>query len=603
MNELMHSNELVQPHGGTLVDLFQSNQNSTDWKEAAKTLPSITLDHRQLCDLEMLLNGGFSPLTGFMTRADYETVVSDMRLADGVLWPIPITLSLDERTVEQLGSASQVVLRDVTGLALAVMDIEDLWEPDKSVEAEKVFGTTSQEHPGVAYLLASGRHYLGGRLHGLQLPPKYDFRSLRHTPKEMRELFAERGWSRIVAFQTRNPLHRAHKELTDRAAESVGGNILIHPVVGMTKPGDIDYFTRVRCYRHLMKYYPEGRAMLSLLPLAMRMAGLREAVWHAIIRKNYGCSHFIVGRDHAGPGSDRSGKPFYGPYDAQELLRSVEDELGIGMVPFVEMVYVPRVDAYWTVDEVKERNETFANISGSELRRRLTTGEAIPEWFSFPDVVAELRKSVPPRHEQGLTIFFTGLSGSGKSTIANAVMNQLMEITGKPVTLLDGDIVRTNLSLGLDFSREGRSMNIRRIGYVASEVTRHGGIAVCAPIAPYEADRRFNRELISSFGGYVEVYVDAPIDICEGRDVKGLYAKARAGIIREFTGVSDPYEIPTDAEVVCRSGEESIEESAEKVLTALEKLGYILPRAADDGELQASDGSEASASDLVVSVA
>ncbi|MEX0599360.1 MAG: bifunctional sulfate adenylyltransferase/adenylylsulfate kinase [Rhodothermales bacterium] len=590
----MQSIELIAPHGGTLVDLFPRRGEMANWKEEAKTLPSITLDHFQLCDLEMLLNGGFSPLTGFMTREDYDTVVSDMRLANGVFWPIPITLAVDERTVEQIGTSQKVVLRDTTGLALAVMDVEDAWEPDKTRESKHVFGTTDPEHPGVAHLLASGNRYLGGQIHGLQLPPQYDFRSLRHTPREMRDIFTSRGWNRVVAFQTRNPMHRAHKELTDRAAEAIGGNVLIHPVVGMTKPGDIDYFTRVRCYQHLMKHYPKDAAMLSLLPLAMRMAGPREAVWHAIIRKNYGCTHFIVGRDHAGPGSDSAGNPFYGPYEAQDLLRSVEKELQIAMVPFVAMVYVPLLDAYVTIDEAKEQDETFINISGSELRRRLSTGEPIPEWYSYPEVVTELRNSVPPRHQQGLTVFFTGLSGSGKSTIANAVMHKIMEITGKPVTLLDGDVVRTNLSLGLDFTREGRSTNIRRIGFVAAEITRHAGTAVCAPIAPYEADRTSNRELISALGGYVEVYVDAPIEVCESRDVKGLYAKARAGIIKEFTGVSDPYEVPSTPDVVCRTNEETIEESANSVIAALLDLGYLQRPVDEKSEASVQKRSDAS---------
>ncbi len=571
----MQITELTPPHGGPLVDLVTSSSSSEKWREAARTLPSITLDHGQLCDLEMLMNGGFSPLTGFLSRIDYDSVVSDMRLSSGTLWPIPITLAVDRTRAAELRSEEQVVLRDATGLALAVMDVESIWEPDRQLEAVSVYATAKLEHPGVAQLLAGGSHYIGGRVHGIQLPPQYDFENLRRTPHQLRELFSARGWSRVVAFQTRNPMHRAHKELTDRAAEAIGGHVLVHPVVGLTKPGDIDYFTRVRCYRHLLKHYPKDRATLSLLPLAMRMAGPREAVWHAIIRKNYGCSHFIVGRDHAGPGSDSQGIPYYGPYDAQALLREVEDEIGIRMVPFVEMVYVPRLDAYRPLDEVKTRNETFANISGSELRRRLQTGEAIPDWFSYPEVVAELRATCPPRHQQGLTVFFTGLSGSGKSTIANAVMNRLMEITGRPVTMLDGDVVRTHLSRGLDFSRDGRSTNIRRIGYVASEIARHGGTVVCAPIAPYEADRRFNRELISSVGGYVEVYVDAPLEVCESRDVKGLYAKARAGILREFTGIDDPYEVPANPDVVCKTAEESVAESTEKVIEALRSMGYL----------------------------
>jgi sulfate adenylyltransferase len=546
-----------------------------DLRKLVPTLPSITLDQRQICDLELLLNGGFSPLIGFLNRFDYLSVVEEMRLTDGQLWPMPVTLAVDDACADVLSRMSRAVLRDVTGVPIAVMEIEHVWMPDLEHEAMNVFGTTSTEHPGVAALYASGGHYVGGRVRGIQLPRHDDFQTLRHTPEQLREAFTRQHWTRIVAFQTRNPMHRAHKELTDRAAASIDGHLLIHPAVGMTKPGDIGYFTRVRCYRHLLKKYPDGRAMLSLLPLAMRMAGPREAVWHAMIRKNFGCTHFIVGRDHAGPGHDSSGKPFYDRYAAQRLLTEYEDEIGIRMIPFEEMVYVSRLDRYLPVDEVKERQLSFTSISGTELRRRLETGEPIPDWFSYPDVVSELRRARPPRWKKGLTIFFTGLSGSGKSTIANGLVNRIMERTGRAVTLLDGDVVRTHLSQGLDFSREGRSMNVRRIGYVAAEITRHGGVVVCAPIAPYEEDRRYNRSLISSLGGYVEVFVDAPLDVCESRDVKGLYARARAGLLKEFTGIDDPYEIPFHPEVVCNTADESIEESINRIVSRLEELGYL----------------------------
>jgi len=566
---------LIEPHGGELCDLLVSDDQKTALWEAARTYPSLTLTPRQICDLELLLNGGFSPLRGFMNRADYDSVVDTMRLSDGTLWPMPITLDIPEGVATTLGGEDKVALRDQTGLLLAILTVGDFWQPDKEKEAQGVFGTLNKEHPAVAYLMdEAGPYYLGGTLEGHRLPQHYDFQDLRRSPKELRALFEEQQWTRVVAFQTRNPMHRAHKELTDRAAQEIGGHLLIHPVVGLTKPGDIDYYTRVRCYKKLLKYYPDDEATISLLPLAMRMGGPREAVWHAIIRKNYGCTHLIVGRDHAGPGSDSSGTPFYGPYDAQDLVIAHRDELGIDVVPFKLMVYLPGQDTYQPIDEIEEGVETLS-ISGTELRRRLVEGEAIPAWFSYPDVVAELRRTHPPKHEQGFTVFFTGLSGSGKSTLANAVRTKLLELTTRPVTLLDGDVVRIELSKGLGFSQEDRSTNVRRIGYVASEVNKHHGIAVCAPIAPYEADRRANRELITGYGGYIEVFVDAPLEVCESRDIKGLYAKARAGIIKGFTGIDDPYEAPTNAEVVCHTAEETVEESAEKVLAKLRALGYL----------------------------
>ena len=571
----MNTETLIQPHGGQLRDLIASDPEPL--KQAALDYPSLTLTPRQLCDIELLLGGGFSPLRGFLNKQDYDRVVEEMRLSDGTLWPMPITLDVDEQAASSLSEGDKVALRDQTGLLLAVMTVEDVWQPDKAREAEQVFGTTNEEHPAVAYLMnEAGSHYVGGTLEGAQLPKHYDFQDLRRTPKETRAYFEENGWDKVVAFQTRNPMHRAHKELTDRAAEEIGGHLLIHPVVGMTKPGDIDYFTRVRCYKQLLNHYPEGRATISLLPLAMRMGGPREAVWHAIIRKNYGCTHLVVGRDHAGPGKMSDGTPFYGPYDAQDLVLEHEDELGIRLVPFKLMVYVPEDDAYEPIDDVKEAGKEFKMISGTQLRQMLADGEEIPEWFSYPDVVAELRRTHPPKEKQGFTVFFTGLSGSGKSTVANAVVTKLLEETGRSVTLLDGDVVRTHLSKGLGFSQEDRSTNVQRIGFVASEITKHGGIAVCAPIAPYRADRRANREMIEAGGGYVEVFVDTPLEECEKRDVKGLYAKARAGIIKGFTGIDDPYEAPEDAELVLKTVGETVEESANQVMEKLYELGYLV---------------------------
>jgi sulfate adenylyltransferase len=568
------SDHLIKPHGGVLVDLVDTAA-ARELKAASREWASWDLTDRQIHDLELLLTGGFSPLRGFLGQDDYESVVETMRLADGILWPMPVTLDVTEDFAEELETGVTIALRDPEGVMLAALAVSDVWTPDRLREAELVFGTTNPDHPGVDYLLHTANHiYVGGTLHGVQQPVHYDFRALRLTPAEVRSRFAALGWRRVVAFQTRNPMHRAHVELTRRAAAEMDANLLIHPVVGMTKPGDVDHYTRVRAYQAVLERYPRQTAMLSLLPLAMRMAGPREAVWHAIIRKNHGVTHFIVGRDHAGPGSDASGRPFYGPYDAQELLRRHEAELGVAMVPFKLMVYVEDRDAYVPVDEVPEGTRTLA-ISGTDLRERLAEGREIPEWFTYPEVAAELRRTHPPRSKQGFTVFFTGLSGAGKSTIANALLVKLSEIGGRPITLLDGDIVRKNLSSELGFSKEHRDINIRRIGFVASEITKHRGIAICAPIAPYAKIREENREAISAYGGYVLVYVSTPIEVCEQRDRKGLYAKARAGIIEEFTGISDPYEEPDDADVVIDTSETSPEEAANEIIIALERLGYV----------------------------
>ena len=566
---------LIEPHGGKLCELLLQGEELEQAQKEAINLPSITLTPRQLCDIELILSGGFSPLNGFLSKADYESVLNSMRLTDGTLWPMPITLDVDEATAGEHKAGDKIALRDQTGLLVALITVSDVWQPNKDEEAEKAFGTKDKAHPAVSYLYdQAGDYYIGGSLEGISMPIHYDYQDLRHSPAELRSMLESKGEDRVVAFQTRNPMHRAHKELTDRAAEEVGGSLLIHPVVGMTKPGDVDHFTRVRCYKQLLNHYPEGRAMLSLLPLAMRMAGPREALWHAIIRKNYGCTHLVVGRDHAGPGNGSDGEPIYGPYDAQELVVEHQDELGIKMVPFKLMVYMPATDSYKPIDEVKEGEESL-NISGTQLRQKLADGSEIPAWFSYPDVVAELRKTHPPKEKQGFTVFFTGLSGSGKSTVANALLTKLLEVTSRPVTLLDGDVVRTHLSKGLGFSQEDRSINVQRIGYVASEITKHGGIAICAPIAPYAADRKVNEDLINGLGGYIEVYIDVSVEVCEKRDTKGLYAKARAGIIKGFTGIDDPYEIPENPDVSCKTDVESIDESATKVLEKIYELGYL----------------------------
>ena len=564
-----------EPHGDALKQLYLTESAAEQEKLRARDLRSWDLTPRQLCDIELILNGAFSPLEGFLTEAEYQRVVREMRLPSGLLWPIPVTLDVSAEFAGATRTGEHIALRDAEGVLIATMEVSDIWEPDKAREASDVFGTQDENHPGVYYLMhRAGPVYLGGKLRGVEPPTCYDFKLMRDSPAELRGRFRKLGWRKVVAFQTRNPMHRAHYEMTLRAARETEANLLIHPVIGMTRPGDVDHYTRVRCYEHILKHYPEQTTTLSLLNLAMRMAGPREAIWHAIIRKNYGCTHFIVGRDHAGPGKDSSGKPFYGPYDAQELMRTHADELDMIMVPFRNMVYVEDRDEYFPDDEVPAGAKVL-DLSGTEQRRLLQTGQPIPGWFTFPAVVDVLRQTHPPRSAQGVTVFFTGLSGSGKSTIANALLVKLLEMGGRPVTLLDGDLVRKHLSSELGFSKEHRDINIRRIGYVASEITKNGGIAICAPIAPYTATRAAVREMVESYGAFLEVHVSTSLEECERRDRKGLYAKARAGEIPEFTGISSPYEEPDDPAVRVDTTGRSIPDALDDVLVALDKAGYL----------------------------
>lgn len=563
------------PHGGKLVNLIVNKDRVAILKKQSQKWLSLTLNQQQLCDLELLLNGGFSPLKSFLSQADYEQVLSTMRLTNGTLWPMPITLDVAVEFASSLKKSETIALRDPEGVMLAALTVTEIYQPDRQLEAQAVFGTTDEAHTGVAYLLNQTKpYYLSGKLEGLQLPTHYDFTDMRHTPKELRKLFIHSGWNKVVAFQTRNPMHRAHVELTTRAAKQAEANLLIHPVVGMTKPGDIDHFTRVRIYKSLLKRFPASTTTLSLLPLAMRMAGPREALWHAIIRKNYGVTHFIVGRDHAGPGTDSKGHDFYGPYDAQKLVEQHADELGMSVVPFKMMVFVPSEDHYTPIDEIPSGVD-YASISGTELRERLHDGRPLPSWFTYPEVAHELRRRHPQRSQQGFTIFFTGLSGSGKSTLAHALVMKLLELGPRRVSLLDGDIVRQHLSSELGFSKVHRNLNISRIGYVAAEVTKHGGIAVCAPIAPYDQQRKSVRQAVETNGGFVLVYVNTPLAVCEQRDRKGLYRKARAGEIKEFTGISDPYEAPKDADITINTATHSPDELAQQILLHLEREGYI----------------------------
>jgi sulfate adenylyltransferase len=536
---------------------------------------SWVLRDRQICDLEMILNGGFAPLNGFLNKNDYENVLNEMRLLDGSVWPMPITLDVNQEFSKLISIGDRITLKDKEGFSIAILEVEDNWEPDLLKESELVFGTKDLSHPSADYLQNhSNDFYIGGKVELIDLPHHYDYKNLRDSPKNLKQKFKDLGWDNIVAFQTRNPLHKAHVEMTLKALKDLDANLLIHPVVGMTKPGDVDHYTRVRCYQHVLEKYPKNKAMLSLIPLAMRMGGPREALWHALIRKNYGCTHLIVGRDHAGPGLDKDGNPFYGPYDAQEMLQKFEEEIGIKMVPFKFLVYLPDENIYKPIDEIS--NDTnYKTVSGTELRDYLDKGKDIPEWFTYKDVANELQKSRPPKSKRGLTIFFTGLSGSGKSTLANGLLIKLLENGNRPVTLLDGDIVRTHLSSELGFSKEHRSLNVKRIGYVASEITKNGGIAICAPIAPYEKDRSYNRNLISKLGGYIEIHVSTSLEKCEERDVKGLYKLARKGVVKEFTGVSDPYEAPQDAELVIDSSDVDPEKLVEKIYDFIKSSSFI----------------------------
>jgi sulfate adenylyltransferase len=560
-----------------LVNLIVGDERAAEMKATAKDLASLTLDERGLCDLELLAVGGFSPLKSFMGSADYGRVVGEMRLTDGTLWPLPVTLPLEPGNGVAPGKA--VALRDVYGNVLAFLHITEIYPADKREESRRAYGSLDATHPSVAYLNRQPNHYASGRLEVIRVPPHYDFVELRRTPEELRQAFQARSWSQIVAFQTRNPLHRAHEELTKRAAEQIGGGLLIHPVVGVTKPGDVDHFTRVRCYRALVdNYYKSGTVVLSLLPLAMRMAGPREVLLHAIIRRNYGCTHFIVGRDHAGPGKDSTGKPFYAPYAAQEAMGQYQDELGMKMVDFKQMVFLPEENRYCPVDEVPPGAKT-ADISGTEVRDKyLANGLQLPEWFSRPAVAEILSEANPPRFRQGLTVWFTGLSGSGKSTVAHALVERLAEF-GRNCSLLDGDEIRTHLSKGLGFSKEDRDTNIRRVAYVAGLIAQHGGTSLCAVISPYRAIRDEARKM--SRGTFVEVYCSTAIEVCEQRDVKGMYAKARAAVASGkpmgFTGVDDPYEPPLSPEVTLDTGALSVQACVDRIIDKLLEIGYILP--------------------------
>ena len=563
---------LIAPYGDTLIDLMVPAAELEAVKAHASNLPSIQLSARAVCDLELLATGAFSPLDRFMGREDHQRVLDEMRLANGYLFPLPVTLPVNPS--DDIVLDGEIALRNDKNDLLAVMTIEEIYEWDLNEVAQKAFGTVDVRHPLVAEMHRWGKLNISGKLQMLQLPRHYDFVDLRLTPAQTRARLSQFGHPNVVAFQTRNPLHRVHEELTKRAAEEVDGTLLLHPVVGMTKPGDVDHFTRVRTYKALAsRYYDADRIQLALLPLAMRMAGPREAVWHAIIRRNYGANHLIVGRDHAGPGNDSEGKPFYGPYDAQEMVSQYEEELGVKMVPFRLFVYLPDEERYEEISKIDKSTRT-ASISGTQVRDDyLNQGKQLPEWFTRPEVANILSETYPPRHKQGVAIWFTGLSGAGKSTTAE-VLTQLLLEHGRQVTVLDGDVVRTHLSKGLGFSKEDRDINIRRIGYVAAEIVRHGGTVVCAAVSPYRATRNDVRNLVGS-DSFVEVFVDTPLEVCEQRDVKGMYAKARRGEIKGFTGIDDPYEAPEYAEIALDTVSNTPEQNAYVIINYLIDQGLI----------------------------
>jgi len=566
---------MIEPHGKTLVSFHLSADELSEYSELSNKTASLTLSLKQQCDFEMIANGAFSPLSTFNNQKDYEEILLNNKLSNGLVWPIPIVLDVPDQFLKSLDKNEYISLRNAEGFLLAILKVNEFWAPDKKEEANSVFKSNDPNHPGVDYLFNhTNNNYISGELVPIQSNKYFDFTHLRKSPQEVRDFFRLNNWKDVIAFQTRNPMHRAHYELTKLAMDEHNSKLLIHPVIGMSKPGDIDHFTRVKCYQHIIKYYPENSVELSLINLAMRMAGPKEALWHAIIRKNYGCNRIIIGRDHAGPGVNAEGKPYYQPYDAQELIAQYQEELEIKMVPFKEMVFAKNKKTYLPLDKT-EQDDSIEKLSGTQFKELLQQRTEIPTWYSFPEVIHELRKRFPKLHNQGLTVFFTGLSGAGKSTLANAIMYKLMETEDRPITLLDGDIVRQHLSSELGFSKEDRDIHVKRIGYVASEITKHGGVAICAPIAPYSNTRKVVRNMIDEVGSFVEIHVATPLSVCEERDVKGLYKQARAGKILDFTGVSDPYEEPENPEITVDTSDITVEESSALILDKLRSLKLL----------------------------
>ena len=550
-------------------------------KNESLDMLSLTLSQRQLCDVELMMNGGFTPLDGFMDRESYAHVLESMRLPDGELWPIPVTLDVKREFSERIEPGSRVALRDREGLVLAVLDVSCIWAPDKRTEAQQVYGTTSMRHPGVRHLHDRiGEIYVGGRVCGIRLPTHYDYQELRHSPRELNRFFDRLGWRRVIAFHTSRPMHKRERELTLRAAREVRGHLLLHPVVGVTMHHDLRHFARIKCYQEILRHYPQQLAALSLLPLATREAGPREALWHAIIRRNYGCTDFIVECEHATPAHSAvaGSEEFYPTWAAQELAREFESELGISIFPAGRLGYSPKARRYVPVGNAGAPEEDTVPFGDADLAARISREEEVPDWFTYPEVIERLRAVYPAPREQGITLFFTGLSGSGKSTLAKIMYGKFVEEGRRSVTLLDGDIVRHHLSNELGFSKAHRDINVRRIGFVASEITKNGGVAICAPIAPYAGTRRDVREMVEAHGAMIEIHVCTPLEVCEARDRKGLYAKARRGIIPEFTGISDPYEDPEDPEITIDTTDLTPMQAAQEIFLYLFANGYLDPR-------------------------
>lgn len=566
---------LIAPYGGEIVGLIVDDNLARQLKGEALNLASIDLHQRQLCDLEMLMSGGFSPLRGYMNRGDYRHVLDSMHLADGTFWPIPVTLDIDAKTAGSLALGQRVALRDPEGLLLAILTVEEVWEADKAYEMKALYGDAGASASVSAYLpQQTATHYVGGSLEGVSLPVHYDYPALRLSPAELRDFFSRRGWSSIIAFQACNPLHRLDHEVAVRIAREHEANLLIHPVIGMASPENLDYYNRIRSYQAVMPHFPALTTTLALLPLAERGAGMREILWHAIIHRNYGCSHFIVGNNGADSADGANSGDTRRFSELRSLASEYEDTVGVKIIPMPRMVYVEDFSQYMPHDEVPQ-GARIVNLSDAEFQRRLDKELDIPDWYSYPEAIKEFRRSYPARNRQGFTVFFTGLSGAGKSSIAKVLLSKLLEIGSRQVTLLDGDLIRKHLSSELGFSKEHRDLNVCRIGYVASEITKHRGIAICAPIAPYRATRRTVRSMIEPYGGFFEVYVATPLEICETRDRKGLYAKARAGLIKEFTGINDPYETPEAAELCIDTSEFTQEEAVQRILLRLEHESFI----------------------------
>ena len=568
---------LITPYKGALVNLLINEVDSERIKTESESYPAITLTQRQQCDLELLVTGALSPLTGFMNQKEYESVVENTSLLDGTLWPIPYYLDLTATQAETINIGDKIALRDIEGFMPAILTVESKWTPDKNKEAENIYGTLDTDHPGVDYLLNSvGDIYIGGKVDAIQLPFHYDFETLRFTPEELRQHFDKLGWRSVVAFHSSKPMHAVHYEMTMRALKKANAHLLIHPVVGMSKPGDLHYYSRVHCYQAILKQYPKSLVELALIPMAMRMAGPREALMNAIIRQNYGCTHYIIGTEHAGPPNVRdSGKRFYASGSSQKYVEQYKDDIDIEIINIEELCYDEDKERFITRTDNKQALCSSESFSNSRVLRSLLNREDIPEWVSYPEVLEALQQSYPPRSKQGLTLFFTGFSGSGKSTLARIIYAKFIEEGKRPVTLLDGDVVRLNLSSELGFSKKDRNTNVRRIGYVASEITKNRGVAICAPIAPYSEIRREVRHKIEEYGAFIEIHVSTSIEECESRDRKGLYAKARKGIIPEFTGISDPYDIPENPEIRVDTIDMSPVQAAQEIYLYLIREGYI----------------------------